>query len=208
VGDTLASVFGDGTAQTPLVLKGGGNAFTADTISVYGSATHRWETYYFNTISHTWMLFGSTANADNTVLYPYGAMTIARRPRDVAASLVLTGRVSEVAMLTKTTGSDVNTYSSTKYPSDVTLSELHFGSHWTQNVSAYIADTIAVWDPTMTRFDTYYQLPDSTWRKYGSPGIDTSSLVVPAGSVLSILKRSAVSGATSFLQSALPYSIN
>jgi uncharacterized protein (TIGR02597 family) len=207
-GDTLASVFGLNTTASPLVLKGASNAYVADTIAIYNAMLSRWQTYFFNTTAGTWQLYGMTSNANNTVLYPYGAFTIARRPNDPAAALVLTGRVSEVAILTKTTGSDTNIYSSSKYAANITLSQLDFGSNWTESTSAFTADTVAIWDSTLTRFDTYYQLPDSTWRKYGSPTMDASNLVVPAGSVLSILKRTAVSGATSFLQSVLPYSVN
>jgi uncharacterized protein (TIGR02597 family) len=207
-GDTLSSVFGANNSASPLILKSGSTIFTADTVAIYNTSLTRWQTYYFSTATGNWLLYGSTANANNTVLYPYGAFTVARRANDAAASLVMTGRVAEVAMLTKTTGSDVDTFSSTKYASDIKLSQLKFGANWTQGTSAFTADTVAVWDSTLTRFDTYYQMPDSTWRKFGSPTVDTSSQVLPAGSVLSILKRSAVSGATSFLQSVLPYSVN
>ena len=208
VGDTLGSVFGAHTSASPLILKGASTPSFSDSIAIYSTALTRWQTYYFNSKLNYWTLSGGTTNANNTVLYPYGALTITRRAKDAATALVLTGRVAEVAMLTKTTGSDVNTYSSTKYPSNITLSQLKFGANWTKSASPYTADTVAVWDAAMTQFNTYYQLPDSTWREYGDPSTDTSSLVVPAGTVLSILKRSAVSGATSFLQSVLPYSIN
>jgi uncharacterized protein (TIGR02597 family) len=207
-GDTLGSVFGLNTASSPLVLKGGTNAFTADTVGLFNPAMNSWQVYFFNTSTASWVKYGSTANANSTLLFPNGAFTVARRSNESASALVLTGRVAEVAMLTKTTGSSVDIYSSTKYPADIKLSQLHFGSNWTQGTSAFSADTVAVWNSTLTSFDTYYQLPDSTWRKYGIPSVDTSSQVVPAGSVLSILKRSAVSGATSFLQSVLPYSLN
>jgi hypothetical protein len=208
VGDTLGSIFGAKTAQSPLILTAGSNFNIADVVSIYSPTLARWQTYFFSTIFGYWTLSGTTANANSTVLYPYGALIISRHAHEVAAALVLTGRVAEVAMLTKTTGNDVNIYSSTKYASDIKLSQLVFGSNWTQSTSAYTADNIAVWDAAMTRFDTYYQLPDSTWRQFGYPSTDTSNLVVPAGTVLSILKRSAVSGATSFLQAALPYSVN
>jgi len=209
VGDTLASVFGDNSTQNPLVLTGGANALNADTVAIYNATITRWQTYFFNTTTNTWALYGANtnANANATPLYPYCALTVLRRANEVATTLTLTGRVAEVPMLTKTTGSDVDIYSSTKYASDVTLAQLQF-SNWTQAASPLAADTLAVWDPTMTRFDTYYQLPDSTWRKYGVPNTDASGLVIPAGSIVSILKRAAVSGAASFLQSALPYSVN
>jgi uncharacterized protein (TIGR02597 family) len=208
VGATVSSVFGSNTANSPLVLQGGTSAYAADTVGVYSQAMARWMVYYYNSGTGYWMLNGSTANANNTVLYPYSAITIMRPANEAATDLVLTGRVAEVSMLTKTTGSDVNVYTSTKYPTDMTLSQLQFGSNWTQSDSAFTADTLSVWDAPLSRFDTFYQLPDSTWRKYGAATTDVSSLVVPAGSILSVLKRSAVEGATSFLQTALPYSVN
>jgi len=207
VGDTISSVFGANTVGSPLVLQKGTTTSTSDTVGVYNQAMSRWMIYYYNSGTGYWMLNGGTANANNTVIYPYCAMMIVRQPNEAATNLVLTGRVAEVSMLTKTTGSNTNAYGSTKYPTDMTLSQLKFGSNWTQSTSPATADALSVWDASLERFDTYYQLPDSTWRKYGVT-TDASSQVVSAGSVVSILKRNPVAGATSYLQTALPYSVN
>ena len=207
-GDTLASVFGSNSTQSPLVLRPGANALVADTIGLFNPLLMRWQAYYFNSTANCWEMSGSTANANNVVLPPHCAMTVLRRSNETASSLVLTGRVAEVAPAIKVVGNSNFSYGSTSYACDITLSQLQFGSNWTQSTSALTADTIGVWDTTLARMDTYYQLPDSTWRKAGDTVTDVSSTVLPAGGMVGILKRGSVSGATSFLQSSLPYSID
>lgn len=206
-GDTLASLFGTNTVQNPLVLNGGGSSFTADTIGIYDVAFGIVQAYYFNTTAGYWEVSGSTANANNTILYPYSALTITRRQNEAATSFALTGRVPEVASLIKVPGSSIVIYRSTGYPTDMTLSQLNFGSNWTQGSSSFVADNIAVWDAAFSQFDTYYQLADSTWRESGNAATDQSSFVIPAGTILVINQRNSVSGAASFLQSVLPYTL-
>jgi uncharacterized protein (TIGR02597 family) len=205
-GDTLASVFGNNTAQNPLVLQGSTSVYTADSISIYSSTSMLWQTYYFDTSSGNWALTGSAATANNTILYPYSALAITRRTNEANTSLVLTGRVAGVSLLTKTTGNDVGVYASTGSATDMTLSQIQFGPNWTTGTSSLTADTISVWNAAQYRFETFYQLPDSTWRNCSDAVTDQSNLVVSAGTAVSILQRKAVSGEASFLSSTLPYS--
>jgi hypothetical protein len=142
------------------------------------------------------------------ILYPYGAVTITRRSSETSTSLVVAGRVAEVPVLTKTTGSNAVVYGSTGYATDMTLSQLQLGPNWVQGTSVFTADTISVWDSTLDRFDSYYQMPDSTWRASNNSSVDQSNLVVPAGTCVAILQRGTVSGATSYLSSVMPYSLN
>jgi uncharacterized protein (TIGR02597 family) len=207
-GDTLASVFGNNSTQNPLLLNGSTSVFTADSVSIYNSASLRWQTYYFNTTNGCWELNGSTVNANNTILYPYQGFSILRRTNETTVSLVLSGRVAEVPVLTKTTGSNAGLYTSTGYTTDMTLSQLQFGPNWVQGTSAFTADTVSVWNASQNRFNTYYQMPDSTWRQSNNATTDQSSLVVSAGSCIGILQRGTVSGTTSYLSSTLPYSLN
>ena len=209
--DTLGSVFGNNTTQNPLLLNGSSSLFTADTVSLYNPALFRWQAYYFNTTAGYWELSGTTTNANNTILYPYGALTITRRPNEAATAIAVTGRVAEVPIITKTTGSNAIVYGSTDYPADLTLSQLQLGPNWSKSSSVFTADTISIWDAALFRFDTYYQLStDSTWRKSGNSSTDQSSFVIPTGSAIGILKRGTVSGQASFVPtvSTLPYSLN
>jgi uncharacterized protein (TIGR02597 family) len=207
-GDTLASVFGNNTAQNPLLLNGSTNVFMADSVSIYNPALVRWQSYYFNTANGYWELNGFASNANNTVLYPYGALTVTRRANEADTTLVLTGRVAEVPILTKTTGSNAIVYGSTGYATDMTLSQFQLGSSWITGASVLSADTISIWDSTLNHFDTYYQKSDLTWRKSTDATTDQSNLVVSAGNAIAILQRVTVSGASSFFNSSLPYSLN
>jgi hypothetical protein len=207
-GDTLASVFGNNTAQNPLFLNGSVNASMADSVSIYNPGQAVWQSYYFNTRSGYWEMNGSAANTNNTVLYPYEALAVTRQANEATSTLVLTGRVAEVPILTKTTGSSAVVYGSTGYAVNTTLSQFQLGHSWITGTSALSADTISVWDSALNRFDTYYQKPDLTWRQSTNATTNQNNLVVNAGNAIAILQRATVSGAASFLHSSLPYSLN
>lgn len=206
-GDTLASIFGAGTTQSPLTLTGGTSVIFSDTISVYTTSTAPALTYYFNTTNGYWEQYGTTANANNTIIYPYSALAIERRGTHPDTTLVVGGRVTSVASQIKVVG-DGTVYASSHYASAIKLSQLQFGSNWTTGSSVIVADILSVWDPAIDSFDTYYQKPDSTWRKYPDSVTDQSNSTIAPGVVLTITKRSAVTGGASFLQSSLPYSLD
>jgi len=205
-GDTLASVFGAGTTQSPLLLTGARNVSASDVVSLFttsGTGT----IYYFNTAVGFWQQYGAAANANNTIIYPYSAFMVARRPTHPDMTLVLAGRVTQVAAETKVIGNGT-VYGSTHYATDTKLSQLHFGANWIKGATATVADTLSVWNAALGRFDIFYQMPDSTWRKSSDTVTDQSSFTIPAGAVTTIAKRGIVSGAASFLASSLPYSLN
>ena len=207
-GDTLASLLGDGSVNNPVQLVAGTSAFTADTVSIYNTALNRSDVYYFNTSRNAWSLFNTTANQNNLVIYPEMVLGVTRRPNRPAMSLVITGSVPEVSPLTKTVGGQASAiYGSTRFPADMTLSALNIPG-WTQSNSLFTADTIGIWNQSLGRTDTYYQLPSGQWRKSGDSTTDQSSLVITAGTGVTILKRTAVSGASSFLAVAMPYTLN
>jgi len=205
-GDTLTSIFGNNTAQNPLLLQGSANIFTADTVSIYCPALMHWQVYFFNPSNGCWQTHSSSVNANNTIIYPYGALAITRRSGG-NTSLVMTGRVSEVSPLIKTIGNNIAIYGSTGYGADMTLSQLQLGSNWSKGTSAMTADTVSVWNQLLNRFDIYYQTLDSTWRKSTDSTTDQSSLVVSAGNAISILQRANVTGEASFFSTPMPYSL-
>ena len=167
-GDTLASVLGAGTAQSPLLLTGGMNVVVADTVSFPTRTSLPPATYYFNTTSGYWVQFGSTANANNTVIYPYAAFAVTRRNNHPDTTLVLGGRVAEVAADIKVAGNDT-TFTSSHYATDIKLSQLQFGATWVNGNSITSTDVLNVWNPSEGRFDGYYQKPDATWRRFPTP---------------------------------------
>jgi uncharacterized protein (TIGR02597 family) len=206
-GDTLASVFGAGTAQSPLLLTGGGSDTASDTISLYTTATAAVATYFYNSGTGHWAKAGASGNANNTIIYPYSAFTISRKASHPDMTLVLEGRVTPVAATTKVM-SKGTVYTSTHYASDIKLSQLQFGSNWVTGATEAAADTLSVWNATLGQFDTFYQKPDSTWRKDSDAVTDQSNFEIAPGTVTTIAKREAVSGAATFLQSSLPYSLD
>jgi uncharacterized protein (TIGR02597 family) len=208
-GDTLASIFGSNTAQNPLILNGGTSAGAADTVSLYTVANVPATTYFFSTTDNCWEQYGppQPVNANNTIIYPYSAFVINSRQTDADTTLVVSGRVTPVEAQTKVLGQGT-VYTSTHFATDVTLSQLNFGSNWVTGSNVVTADNISVWNASANRFDTYYQKPDSTWRKYPDAVTDQSSFTIAAGTVTAIAKHGTVTGGATFLQSPLPYSLD
>jgi uncharacterized protein (TIGR02597 family) len=209
-GDTLALMFGSTTGT--LVINGGSPA-TADTVSIFSRSAKRFQVYYFDTTAGFWKQSGGTLNASNTIIEPYAAFLITRHQNKAASSFVLTGRVAEVNHLVQTNGGTA-VYDSTGYPVDVKLSQLNL-PNWAEAAvptppalpSIVNADSIAIWDATNSRFDTYFELANGQWRRLGGDQSDQSNFVIPAGTTVSFLKRTSVSGSASFLAPQLPYSL-
>ena len=206
-GDTLTSVFGAGTTQSPLLLTGGAIIRTADPVSLYTTASAAPVIYFFNTKLGYWVRYGTRVNANDAIIYPYSAFTVIRRASHLNTTIVLQGRVTQVAATTKVI-SKGTVFTSSQYATDIKLSQLQFGSNWVTGTSVRTADTLSVWDATLAQFDIFYQMPDSTWRKYPDAVTDQSNFSIAAGTVTTIAKREVVSGAASFLQSSLPYSLD
>jgi uncharacterized protein (TIGR02597 family) len=205
-GDTLASIFGDNSAQRPLLLTPGASVVSADTIFMFTTVNGRAAAYYFDSNQNCWMQYGVAGDASNTIIYPYCALAINVRSGHSDVTLVVTGRVTAVAAQTKLQ-SGGTVYSSTHFATDVKLSDLKFGANWVQGASVVSADTIAVWNGNANRFDAYFQKPDSTWHKFPDDGTDQSNVTIATGSVTAIQKRESVTGAATFLQSPLPYTL-
>lgn len=220
-GDTLATLFGDNVVggdskiKYPLMVTGGTNVAIADTIALPTISTAPQTTYFFNTTYGYWVQYGGPlsggvpVNANKSIIYPYSALTAFVRNTHPDVSLALTGRVAEVPLLIKTIGNTTK-YTSTQYPVDVTLSQLQLGSNWTKGTNVVNSDVIGVWNGSAIpgHFDSYYQLSsNSQWRKYPNGSTDVSSFVIPAGSTITIAKRGSVSGAASYLQPAMTYTL-
>ena len=205
-GATLASLFGTNTKGSPLAITGGTSYASADWVNIYNPITGSWQIYFFNTSLSYWTLEGSSGNANSTVLYPYSGLSITRHsPSEPFPYIVLTGRVPEVQVMVKTTGSNAITYVSTGYPVGMTLSQLDLGSNWTKGTSTATADVVSVWNSSTKTFVSYYQLPTSAWCQAGSPTADKGSTVLPPGCCLALQQHMTVSGATSYLTLSVPY---
>jgi uncharacterized protein (TIGR02597 family) len=207
VGDTLASLFGDGTAGNALVFVGGTISGNSDTVAIYNRSTAVFDTYFFSTSSSFWRKSNVSTNANSLVIYPESAIAITRRASRPATSLVLTGDVPAVSVKTKTLGSNSAFYTSTRYPTDVTLGALNL-SNWTKaNISGQ-ADTIAIYNSSTAKFDTYFQRADNNeWRLSGGPTTNQSGVNIPAGAMIVVLRRGTLSGVSTFTSSAIPYTL-
>jgi uncharacterized protein (TIGR02597 family) len=207
-GDTLASTFGANTSQNPLTVTGATSFAAADWINVFSPATGTWISYYFNTTDNYWVEEGSTTNANTTVLYPYHGLSITRHSAsEPSSSLILTGRVAEVPVMTKTTGNNTIVYGSTGYAVPMKLSQINFGPNWTTGSTTATADVVSVWNSSTKTFISYYELATGGWRQSGLPTVDQGSVIIPPGSCIGIQQHLAVSGATSYLPSSMPYTL-
>ena len=203
-GDTLASVFGANTSSNPLLLKGASNQGNADQVSLWGTSD---TVYYFNTRRGQWETTDSSANANNTVIYPYQAISVYRQAGS-NVTLLLTGQVTPINACQKVVY-NTNVYGSTHYAEAMTLGQLKMNSNWQTGNSGATADDLAIWSPATNAFTFYYQQPNGNW--YLGSGSSTAvqnNVVIPAGGVTVVYKRSATpKGAQSFLVSAMPYSV-
>jgi len=194
-----------GSAQ--LVLAGGTAYSNADIVNIYNPSLLKFQAYFFNTTTGCWVLKGSTVNANNTILYPYGALAVFRRVTS-ALSFSITGRVPEVPVLTKA-GSATVAYGSSGYPVPLTLSQLDLGSNWLASSTYGGADILSLYSPTLLKFVSYFQLPDSTsWRTKASATDVSETTTIDPGDVVVLFQRGNVGGSASFLSPAMPYTID
>jgi len=217
--DTLATLFGDGSTNNPLLLIGGSGTPTqafvaADVIAIYSQKLSRFQSYFFNSTAGFWELKGSSISANNTVLYPYGGLSIFRKALSGARAsipLTLMGRIAEVPALVKAQ-TNATAFGSTTYPVDMTLSQLklQLGPNWQTSTSPGLADTVSVWSNTLSRFQTYFQLPDATWRQSTNPNGTTDvglTTTIHAGDFIYVFQRKTVAGAATFLPTTMPYTL-
>jgi len=218
-GDTLGSMFGTNTTGSPLILNPGTQS-TADSVSIYAPNLGRFQTYYFDntTLPGAWKQVDATGTFNNAPIRPYQAFLITRNggtSGEPALTFTLTGRVAEVDRLIRTSSGSV-VYDSTGFAIDTPLSKLNLGTNWVTSVvptppalpTLGNSDSVSVWNQSHLRFDTYFQLTDSTWRLVDGGTNDVSTNSIPAGASVVFLKHAAQPGAGSFLQSQLPYSLN
>jgi hypothetical protein len=193
-----------GAAQ--LLLSGGPDLLDADVVGIYTPGSFKFQTYFFNTspgVGH-WERKGSTAIADNTILYPNGALTILRLTGNF--SFPVMGRVAEVPVLIKTGTTGV--YGSTGYPVDLTLSQINLGPNWQTGPDLLDADILSLYTPGSSKLVPYFQLPSLSWRPKSGSTDESTAITVHAGDVITLLQVNSVSGAASFLSPAMPYTLS
>lgn len=207
VGDTLASIFGDNTVSKPLVFQGGG-VLGSDKVGLFNKTNTKYDAYYFNTSLGRWTsTLNSAVNANNLVLYPESVIQIVRGSGRASTSLTLIGDVPAIAPLVKTVGSNTTVHTAYRFPVNTTLGSLNLSVWATGNTLLAQSDRLGIYDPTNGKFDSYYQRTDGTWRLSLDANTDRSTVVIPAGSIVTLNKKASVSGQTSFITMGLPYTL-
>ena len=214
--DTLASLFGDnisvnGTIANPLAVIGASRAGSADTVTILDKATGASTAYWFNTsgAANQWRALTGTGIRNETPIFPDSAILLLRRKQQTARAaqpFTFTGVVSTARTLQKSVPTR-GVPTSLNFPTDVTLASLQIGGGWTKANRAGSADTLSVFNPSNGKFDAYYQRTDNSWRLLTGTA-DVSSTVIPAGTVVLLLERTAGSGLSGYFSIPLPYSLN
>lgn len=205
-GYTLATLLGDGSAQNSLRVGGGSTSTTADTINLYNPAARRWVPYYYNTLRGKWERPSALASCNSTPIPPGSAILITRRANRAPSSFVIVGEVQALPPRLKSKGGSGSTvYTSPFSPIDIPLGAF-VASGWKKNDKAAQADAIGLWNPNTLAWESYFQrASDSQWRRSTGGTTSQNAVIIPAGAAISVLKRTAASGAASFPLITLPY---
>lgn len=186
----------------------------ADVVGLYNPTFSKFQQYFFYTTPGSttgyWTLEGTiptaASNANNMIIYPYGALWVLRQGTPLTLSLM--GRVAEVPVLTKA-GTGVSVYGSSGYAVPRTLSQLNL-SNWQTGTSIASAtnpaDVLSLYNSGFSKFVNYFQLPNLNWQT--TSGTLSNSVTVNPGDVIQFLNQNSASGATSFLSPAMPYTID
>lgn len=211
-GDTLATFFGS-SASTLAAVKGGTTSALADNVLIFNKATALFDTYWFNTTTGTWVRNGAgTANANNTILYPEGAMGILRRAGRPATLAGVTGDIALVPPLSKITGGNTSVVTSMRYPVNLTLGALiptalnvTGGGGFLPGGSLTAGSNLSIYNSATNRWDVYY-LNGSSW--FDRTNANANAVAIPSGAAVSIFTRNARTPAgpqSYFSTTFLPY---
>ena len=203
-GATISSFFG-ATAGT--AFPGNGTSFSATGgIGLWNPQLLAFDQYYFNTTASQWVKNGaSTAtNAGSVIIPPCATVAIYLPAGYAGGTLVNAGAPATVAPLLKLPGGNAVRYFGMCVPVDMTLSQVNLGSNWATGSSPFNADTLSIYSAAAGKWNTYYETTGATWMLSGTTGSQNAT-VIPAGSAVAFLKRTAVSGSSSLLPVSLPY---
>ena len=204
-GDTLASLFGDGSAGNPVQLQAGTSSFTADSVQIFNGV--KWVPYFFNSTANSWLnASGAATNQNNLVLFPDAGLLIGRR--GPTTTIAITGRAPTTSLVTRIVG---GTFSSValRFPTDLTLGALNFSNPgtWVASDSPLAADRVNLFNGV--KWVSYHKtVTGSLWKQVGGDGSDQSAKPIPAGSAVLIQKQGSATDSSSFFSQAPPYSTN
>ena len=207
-GNTLASLFGDGTANNPLRVQGGSTQSNADQIGIYSKTTSQTYYYYFNTNSSDWRVSNNAWPQNNFIIYPEYAIAIVRPVSSTGAlRLSFLGEIPAISPLTKNTGQNYYSVSVNRFPCSIALADMKAPA-WNVSTSPFSADTLGLANNTTGVVSAYFKKPDLQWYKAGGGTITYSDLLIGAGDYIGFQRRSVISGPNSFVTWPLPYNLN
>lgn len=204
-GDTLATLFGDGSVQNPVQLQKGTSAFAADSVQIFNGV--KWVSYYFHSTLNYWVnASGAAANQNNLVLHPETGLMIGRRGS--TTTIALSGRAPATNLVTRIAGGTTSSVA-VRFPTDTTLGALNFSNPgtWVASDSPLSADRVNLFNGV--KWVAFYKtITGSIWKQAGGDESDQGAKVIPAGSAVLIQKQGAAADSSSFFTQALPYSLN
>ena len=226
--DTISSLFGTPSTTGIIGAQGAALANQADQVMVYSNGT--WVSYYYNTttsgappVAAGWTKTGVFGGAGaNVAIKPDTGVIYTRR--GAALSLMLMGQAPSIARQTAVSSTGI-TLLSNSWPVDIGLgnsaTEVN-GSGQTvtlqpsnfQKISGWVtgaqstADNVLVYSSGtwLTYFYNGSNPTNGSWVKTGVFGGNGEIVVIPAGSVVLLSKKTAASQ-PSILSEALPYSL-
>ncbi len=201
-GDTLATLFGDGSVSNPVQLQTGTSAFVADSVQIFNGV--KWVSYFFHSTSNSWVnATGVQSNQNNVVLYPDTGLLIARR--GPTTTIAITGRAPTTSLVTRIVGGTTRSVA-VRFPTDTTLGALNFSNPgtWVASDDPFSADRVNLFNGV--KWVAFYKtLTGSIWKQAGGDGSNQSGKVIPAGSSLLIQKQGSAADSSSFFSQVLPY---
>jgi len=208
VGDTLASLFGDNTAASPLVFPAG-TSLSSDKIGLYNKVSGKYDSYYFSSSLARWTsILNSAINAGSLIIYPETTIQVTRKQNSLAVNLPIIGVVPAVAPLIKMNVNNATVQASFQVPVDMKLGQLALINWVRGDTLLASSDRLGVLNTVTNKFDSYFQKNDGTWRISLDLVTDRSgSVVITAGSIVTITKKANVAGAGSYTAAVLPYAL-
>lgn len=204
-GDTLATLFGDGSVSNPVQLQKGTAVFSADTVQIFNGA--KWVSYFFHSTNNCWVEASATGTSQNDkVLYPDAGLLIARR--GPTTTIAIPGRAPATSLLTRIPGGATRSVA-VRFPTDTTLGALNFTGPgtWVASDTPFSADRVNLFNGA--KWLAYYKTATgSIWKQVGGDNSDQSGKVIPAGSSVLIQKQGSAADSASFFSQALPYTTN
>jgi len=199
-GDTILSLFGNGTADgSNNTTMGGSSATNADVVRVHDG--NGFKEYYFNLANNRWQEGGF--NRNTVVIYPHMGITYMRRAT-TALDVVISGVVPDTNLKAYIKNSGAS-YVSYPFPVDVTLGNSGIQSMpgWVKADTATAADNLLIWDGNGWK-TYYYHQTNNRWQE---GGFNRTTTVIPAGRPLWIVKKGVASG-TTLWDFTIPYALN